>query len=177
MGVKFLSGAWNRRKEDKAQPFKDDIAVRDTTNWLVPTRSKMAEDLTSNRPWAHYMLIVIHSHAKWHTHMCHGSSEASHKRPKSGWWSNSWKSLPFTKIVRIILPHTTWWNYPTHKNSPFYISMPLCLLRWPTLSVECVSPEAFLCLLSQTTFSLYEMCILQNAFILWYGPHSVYLCH
>ena len=68
-------------------------------NWLEPSRSKVARHTISNGPWAHCNILA---QAKWHSH---DSSEADHKRPKNGWWSNSCKS-PSLKIF-IILPLIT----------------------------------------------------------------------
>ena len=41
-------------------------------NWLEPTRTKMAEDLTSTRPWAS-LYTHCNTSAKWHTHQHHDS--------------------------------------------------------------------------------------------------------
>ena len=71
-------------------------------NWLEPTRSKMAEDLTYSWPWASlYAHCNTIAYAKQHTHRCHDSSEA-----KRGWWPNSWRSPP--------LPQNIWNNPPTY---------------------------------------------------------------
>ena len=37
------------------------------------------------------------AYAKRHTHRCHDSSEANHKRPKSGWFPNSRNCLPLSQ--------------------------------------------------------------------------------
>ena len=42
-------------------------------------------------------------YAKWHTHRCHGSSQANHKRLKSVLWLNSWE---FPHL------HHNCWNNP-----------------------------------------------------------------
>ena len=41
--------------------------------------------------------------------------ENCHKRPKSGWWPKSWKSLPLPQN-RIMPPLISLWAYPAHKN-------------------------------------------------------------
>ena len=94
-----------RQKGGRAQPLKECSHGGHNINWSESTRSKMAEELTSNRPQT-----SVHTHcnteacAKWHR--CHDSSQINHKRPKSEWWPNSWKSLPF--------PQNSWNNPPTH---------------------------------------------------------------
>ena len=54
--------------------------------------------------WAHTR--TVHQWAKWLAQRHHDSSKAGHKRPKSGQWPNSWKSLP--------LPQDSWNNPITH---------------------------------------------------------------
>ena len=48
-----------------------------------------------------------------------------HQRPKIGQGPNPWNSSPFTKIVGIMLPLISLWNYPSHKSWPHHISRPL----------------------------------------------------
>ena len=91
----------------------------------------MAEDSTSSSPWA-----SLHAHcnintlAKWYIHRHHDSSKADHKSPKSGWWPNSWKSLPLVQDSRN--------NPPTYEITQPVKTIPptpqqhSCLLRWTT---------------------------------------------
>ena len=99
---------WNRRKGGRAQPLKEWHSLWGyDIYWLEPTRSKILEDSTPGRPWASlYTHCNGLPYAKWHPHRNDDSSEADHKRPKSGWWPNSWKSLP--------LPQNSWNNPPTY---------------------------------------------------------------
>ena len=62
---------------------KNDIAIGHDINRLGPTRSKMAEDSTSNRPQAS-VYAHINALAKCHTHRCHNWSKTDHKWSKSG---------------------------------------------------------------------------------------------
>ena len=99
---------WNRREGGRAQPLKEwQSPWGYNINCLVPARSKMVEESTSSGPstslYAHCNILA---YAKWHTHQCHDNSKADHKRPKSGQWTNSWKSP--------LLPQNTWNNPPTH---------------------------------------------------------------
>ena len=52
------------------------------------------------------MITETHLQAKWHTHHCPDSSEASHQRSKCGWWPDSSNPCPFPEIliVGILLP-------------------------------------------------------------------------
>ena len=60
--------------------------------------------------------------AQWHTHRAHDSFEVSHKRPKCGWWLNSWKFSP--------LLQNRWNNPPTHE----LLKLPSpCKLNTPSL--------------------------------------------
>ena len=83
----------------KAQPLNEwHSPWRHDKKWLEPTRPKMAEDSTSTRPWASFY-THCNTSAKWHTYGYH-SSEADHKRPKSGQWHSSWKSPPLPQNKR-----------------------------------------------------------------------------
>ena len=66
----------------------------------------MAEDSASDLE-PYYMLTVKYQHAKLHTHRCHDSSEADHKKSKSWQWPSFWKSLP--------LLQNSWNNPPVHQ--------------------------------------------------------------
>ena len=64
-------------------------------NWSEPNRSEIADKLTSSRPWtSSYTHCNTLAYAKWYTPQHHYSSEANHKRTKSRWWPNFWKSPP-----------------------------------------------------------------------------------
>ena len=85
---------------------------------LRPTRSKMAEDSSSSRPWtlshAHYNTSV-----KWHTHRHHDKLEANHKSSKSEWCPNPWKSPPLLQIecCSHSLAYET--THPIKTNQPY----------------------------------------------------------
>ena len=53
--------------------------------WQKLVRTKMAEDLTSSRPWAslyaHYNALA---YSKWHIHQHHDGSETNYEKPKVG---------------------------------------------------------------------------------------------
>ena len=66
----------------------------------------MAEGLTSSRPWASLFTHCYSLASEQDTLAVPCQSEANHERPKSGWWPNSWKSLP--------LPQNIWNNPPTY---------------------------------------------------------------
>ena len=69
---------WNRREGVRAQPLK--VWCRRwgyDKNPLEPTRSKMAEDSTSLRPWASFY-AHCNTLAKWYAHRRHESSQANH---------------------------------------------------------------------------------------------------
>ena len=51
MGVKSLSGEWDRRGAGH-NLLKNDIAQGHDINWLEPARSKMVDKLSSTKPWA-----------------------------------------------------------------------------------------------------------------------------
>ena len=55
--------------------------------------------------------IVTCQQAKWHTQRNHDSSKVNYNRPKSGWWPNSWRLHPVPKIVEIILPLISLWDF------------------------------------------------------------------
>ena len=86
-----------------------------------------------------YTLILTHQQAEWHTQRRHDSSKVGHQRPKTGWWPNSWKSLP--------LPRNIWNNPPTHQpmKQPIKANHATFwdhshLLRWPTVRLwKCFS--------------------------------------
>ena len=70
-------------------------------------RSEMAEDSISSGPWASlYVHCNTLVYVKWHTHMCHDSYKANHKRPER------WVAAQFLKIPT--LPQNRWNNPPTH---------------------------------------------------------------
>ena len=122
---------WDRREGCRVQLLKEWFGHWGyDLNWLEPTRIKMEEDSTSSGPWA-----SLHTHwnvlAKWHTHRRHDSSEADHKRPKSGQWPKALKSPP--------LPPNSWTNPPLvyEITQPLKINHPIFeglshLLRWTT---------------------------------------------
>ena len=93
-------------------------------------RSKMAEMLTSTRPWASVYPWQAPQQAK-----------ADQKRPISGPWPNSWKSPP--------LSQNSWSNPPTHwpiklpslwkLTTPSFRSFHL--LGWPKLCLWSVSVQ------------------------------------
>ena len=88
---------WDRREEGRAQQLKEWQSLwGQNKNWLEPTRHKMAEELTSSRPWTSlYTHCNTLAYAKWHTHQRHDRSEADHKRPKSGWCPIPGNPRPF----------------------------------------------------------------------------------
>ena len=104
----FLAVITVRQEGSRAQPLKEwHSHWGHSINWLEPTRSKMMDKSTSTGPWASlYAHCITLAYAKWHILKCHDSSEVDHKRQKSGWWPNSWKSSPF--------PQYSWNNPPTH---------------------------------------------------------------
>ena len=70
-------------------------------------RSEMAEDSISSGPWASlYVHCNTLAYVKWHTHMCHDSYEANHKRPER------WVAAQFLRIPT--LPQNRWNNPPIH---------------------------------------------------------------
>lgn len=85
-----------------------DIKNRIPQNRLEPTRPKTAEELASWRLWAllysHYNTLA---YAKQLACRNHDLSETDPKRPKSGRWPTSWKSLP--------LSQEGWSNPSTHQ--------------------------------------------------------------
>lgn len=68
--------------------------------------------------FTHYILIVIHRHAKWHAQRHHDSSEAKHKKgQKVGSGSVPGNPTPSLQYLDgIILPLVSLWNYPAHRN-------------------------------------------------------------
>ena len=130
---------WNRREEGRAQSLKEwHNCWRPDKNWLEPTRSNMAEDLTSSGPWA-APYTHCNTLAKWHSHQRYDGSKADHKRPKSGWWPNSWK-FPHplqNSWNNPVLPLISLWNYPAQKiYSPHILGT---VAFWDGLcSVNCV---------------------------------------
>ena len=96
----------------------------------------MAEGSTSGA-WAS---LCTHCNmlACWTTHPQVGrrdSSEADHKRPKSGQSSSSWKSLPFPVIDAVTLPLLSLCNSSVRKNSPPSILAGSHLLRLTVFSL------------------------------------------
>ena len=131
---------------------------RPDNNWLEPTRSNMAEDLTFSGPWT-----APYAHCntldKWPSHQRHDSSKADHKRPKSGWWPNSWKCphLLQNSWNNPVLSLISLWNYPAHKIYPPHISGTLTF--WDGLcSVNCVPAITTLCFWDGS-YSVYGMCL------------------
>ena len=100
----------------------------------------MVEDVTFNEPW-----VSLYAHCNTqchtHTHQGHQSSEANHRRPKSGWWPNFRRSPPLPQIVGIILPRISLWNYPTIKAHHTIFPGHPHLLRRPTLCLWSVFPS------------------------------------
>lgn len=75
---------WGRREGGRDQVWKERHSYWGyDKNWLDPIRPKMAEDLTSHRPWDAFRFILIHQSVQWRTHRCRDSSEAEGQRPKS----------------------------------------------------------------------------------------------
>lgn len=117
----------------KTQPLKEWQPLKIQHKLLRPTRSKMAKDSTSSKPWAslyaHYKILastITHPPELWRFQ---GQSSMS----EGGLWPNYWKypSRFLPKIVGIILSLIT---QPIKTNHP--ISGGFCLLRMThTLSV------------------------------------------
>ena len=59
---------------------------------------------------------------KWHTQRCHYNSKAMSKDQEVGGGANPGILHPFPKIVGIILPLISIWNYPTY----FLVALALC---------------------------------------------------
>ena len=102
-------------------------------------RSKMVEEPTSLDLEPQYTLTVTYQQAKCHSFRHRDSSKANYKDQKVGSSSIPGNICPFPKIVRILLPLISVWNYPAHKNNHTIFWGHSSLLRWCILSVECVS--------------------------------------
>ena len=70
----------------------------------------MADKLNFNRA------LFLNQQAEWHTQGCLDNSKALSKIQKLGGGPIPDIFHPFPKIVGIILPLISLWNYPTHKN-------------------------------------------------------------
>ena len=97
--------------------WKNDIAIGHDKDWLEPTGSKMAEDLTSSRPWASFYTHLI----CWHmlSDMPTGAVTVLKliiKGQKVGSGPISGNPGSFSKIIRIILSFISLWNYPARRN-------------------------------------------------------------
>ena len=66
--------------------------------------------------------LSLSKQVKWHTQKCYDSSKALLKDQGVGGGPNPGNVCPFPKIVGIILPLISIWNYPAYKNYPCYIS-------------------------------------------------------
>ena len=80
-----------------------DMAIGHDKNWLEPARSKMADKLTSSRPWA--------SNDTPRT-----VQRLTIKGQKVGDGPVPGNLYPLPKIARIILPFLSLWNYAARKN-------------------------------------------------------------
>ena len=91
-------------------------------------------------PEPRFTLIVTHQQAKWYTHRHHDSSKADHQRPKNGQWPSSWHSPP-PPSKQLEESSRSWAHEITQPIKASHITFwgHSCLLRWPTLSAECVS--------------------------------------
>ena len=106
----------NRRKASRAQPLKERHSHWEhDKNLLKPTRSKVAKDSTSSRPWASLYTHCNTLAPKGHTHrqprQLPGPPEKTKKWPVEPVPGNL---HPVSKIVGIILPLISLWNLFSH---------------------------------------------------------------
>ena len=83
-----------------------DMTVGHDKNWLEPARSKMADKLTSSRPWASNDTPL----------RTRTVQRLTIKGQKVGDGPVPGNLHPRPKIARIILPFVSLWNYAAHKN-------------------------------------------------------------
>ena len=104
--------------------------------------------------------IITCQQAKWHTQRNHDSSKVSYHKPKSGWWPNSWRLHPVPKIVEIILPLISLWDFSCCSVTK------LCLT--PCYPMDCSTQVPLSSTISQSLprFMSNEMVVLSNHLIL-----------
>ena len=114
--------------------------------------------------------IITCQQAKWHTQRNHDSSKVNYHRPKSGWWPNSWRLHPVPKIVEIILPLISLWNfcccsvtklcltpcYPMDCSTqvPLFSTIPQSLPRFMSSEMVLLSNHLILCLPTLRSFPM-----------------------
>ena len=104
----------------------------------------------------------------WSDHRDYMQFQGTIKGLKGGGWPNSWNSPLFPKIVRIILPLISLWNYqPIKTNHTTFQGRCTYPLRWPTFCLWSMFLPWQLSLCNMTTYR-------GAALIPWDRPHSVY---
>ena len=95
----------NRRERGRAQLWKD---------WHSPRTQHKPIRIKWDQVGRQDQALILNQQVKWHTQRCHASSKALLKDQGVGGGPNPGNLCPFPKIVGIILPLTSIWNYPAY---------------------------------------------------------------
>ena len=88
-----------------------------------PARSKMLQDLSSNRLEPHCIIIAMHEHAKWYTQQHHDSWKLPWQQPE-----NSIQELKRSVVEVLSKPHSSSSPPVNHEYSSLY-SLPFTLTQ------------------------------------------------
>ena len=141
--------------------------------WLELTRSKMADDSTSSGPWAS-LYTPCNTLVCWMT------------LPQVPWQflGQPWKlkvdsdpisgsPCPFSKMVGIILPLVSLWNYPDYKNYHIFVGHSITFWDRPhSVHGMCIIQAAFPSEMAHTLSSSINVFLTYHCRALWCPGHG-----